>query len=47
MYKILSLLWLLLATYIPIFPVKTGQSRNKILYILLRSICILYSYDGS
>ena len=29
--KVLYVLWLLL----PIFPVKIGQSRDKILYILL------------
>ena len=46
MYKILSLLWLLLP-YTFIFPVKIGQSRDKILYILASSICILPSYDGS
>ena len=35
MYKILSLLWLLLPSYIFIFHAKIGQSRDKILYILL------------
>ena len=35
MYKILSLLWLLLPIATFIFPVKVGQSRDKILYILL------------
>ena len=34
MYKILSLLWLLLhVTYTFIFLVKIGQSKDKILYI--------------
>ena len=35
MYKILSLLWLLLPIATFILPVKIGQSRDKIFYILL------------
>ena len=38
MYKILSLLWLLLPIATIIFPAKISQSKDKILYILLAMV---------
>ena len=43
MYKILSLLWPILLDGIG----NKSQSRDKILYILATSVCILRNYDGS
>ena len=42
MYKILSLLWLLLPkVQYTFFPVKIGKSKDKILYILLAFVFYL------
>ena len=42
MYKILFLLWQNVYDYL--YPVKIGQSRNKILYILLAFVMLTFSY---